>query len=262
MSIINYIKIVVMSVVMFCALNGMGVAQQWTGAADANGKIFRPGNVVIGLQPASRNIRDTDAMLEVSRTLAGSGVPLISAKTTYQDNTSTIFQVVSNGVYVGGANSKTSLLPSGSYDFAVGRGAVIGMNSITDRLPTDYRLAVGGKILAEEIRVKQIADWADYVFDTDYQLRSLPELEDYINTHHHLPDIPSASEVKQEGIGLGEMQATLLLKIEELTLHMIKQHKTIETLQNQLASLEQGQNSRSSGNPEEEPARMGERMDP
>lgn len=250
MSTINYIRIVVMSVVMFCTLNSMSVAQQWTGAANANGKIFRPGNVVIGLQPATRKSKDTDAMLEVSRIMAGSGIPLISAKTTYRDNTSTIFQVDSKGVYVGGAINKASTLPSGAYDFAVGRGAVIGMNSITDRLPTDYKLAVGGKILAEEVRIKQIADWADYVFDTDYQLRSLPELEDYINTHHHLPDIPSASEVQQEGIHLGEMQATLLLKIEELTLHMIEQHKTIETLQNQLVSLEQSQESRSSENPD------------
>ena len=238
---INYIKIAVMSVVMFCALSDMSVAQQWTGSANANGKIWRPGNVVIGLQPKTNRIKDTDAILELSRPIAGSGIPLISAKTTYQDNISTIFQVDTKGVYVGGAVSKTSRLPSGVYDFAVGRGAVIGLNNISEKLPTDYKLAVGGKIIAEEVRVKPIADWADYVFDPDYSLRSLPELENYIHTHHHLPDMPSASEVKREGIHLGEMQATLLLKIEELTLHMIEQHKTIETLQHQLASLEQNE---------------------
>ena len=125
------------------------------------------------------------------------------------------------------------------FDLAVHRGAVIGLNNVAARLPSDYALAVGGKILAEEVRVKSVNDWADRVFSTDYDLQSLPELEAYINTHRHLPDIPSAAEVREDGVSLSDMQAKLLLKIEELTLHMIEQNKVIEILQHKLASLEQ-----------------------
>ncbi|MDR4478168.1 MAG: hypothetical protein R3B37_00255 [Nitrospira sp.] len=86
---------------------------------------------------------------------------------------------------------------------------------------------------------KQIKDWADYVFQPDYQLKTLPEVEGFIRAHHHLSDIPSAVEAEQQGIGLGDMQAKLLRKIEELTLHLIEQHKTIESLQHNLARLEE-----------------------
>ena len=98
-------------------------------------------------------------------------------------------------------------------------------------------LVVGGKILAEEVRIKLIKDWADHVFNPDYQLARLPEVEQFIRAHHHLPDIPTAEEVETDGISLGQMQAKLLLKIEELTLHLIEQNKTIETLQRTLAHM-------------------------
>ena len=71
--------------------------------------------------------------------------------------------------------------------------------------------------------------------------RSLPEVADFIETHKHLPDIPSAAEVERDGISIGDMQAKLLAKIEELTLHMIEQHRTIETLQRKLDALEKGE---------------------
>lgn len=87
--------------------------------------------------------------------------------------------------------------------------------------PKDYRLAVNGKIRAQEIKV-ETANWPDYVFGKDYQLPSLPETEKYIKEKGHLPGIPSAEEVKANGIDLGEMNAKLLQKIEELMLHLIE----------------------------------------
>lgn len=89
-------------------------------------------------------------------------------------------------------------------------------------LPATYKLAVGGGIVAEEVLVKLQANWPDYVFDKQYGLMSLTDLEQYIATHRHLPDVPSASEVKDNGVKLGEMEAILLKKIEELTLHLIE----------------------------------------
>jgi hypothetical protein len=73
--------------------------------------------------------------------------------------------------------------------------------------------------------------WADFVFEPDYQLPSLQDLETYIKINKHLPDVPSASEVAKEGLDLGEMNKILLQKIEELTLHVIELEKKINVLQ-------------------------------
>lgn len=72
--------------------------------------------------------------------------------------------------------------------------------------------------------------WYDHVFYPDYKLRSLNELEDFIKQYNHLPEIPSAKEVEENGLDLGAMQGKLLLKIEELTLYIIQQQKEIEEL--------------------------------
>ena len=93
-----------------------------------------------------------------------------------------------------------------------------------------YRLAVAGNIIAEAVKVELQGSWPDYVFERDYDLLSLSKIESYIKQHGHLPNIPSADEVKREGIQLGEMDAMLLRKIEELTLHAIQQQKEIDHL--------------------------------
>lgn len=91
-------------------------------------------------------------------------------------------------------------------------------------------ILVNGLVKAKEIKVTNDG-WADYVFDKDYKLRSLKETEQYINENGHLPDIPSAKEIKRDGINIGKIQEKLLAKIEELTLHCIKLEKKIEILQ-------------------------------
>ena len=87
-------------------------------------------------------------------------------------------------------------------------------------------LEVLGTIRATEVRVE--TGWSDFVFDKDYKLPTLQEVEDHINEHKHLPDIPSEAEVKENGVSLGEMQAKLLQKIEELTLYTIELNKTVK----------------------------------
>ncbi|CAM4119787.1 hypothetical protein SAMN06265348_103265 [Pedobacter westerhofensis] len=88
-----------------------------------------------------------------------------------------------------------------------------------------YKMAVGGGILAEAVTVKLQANWPDYVFEKDYKTYSLPDLEKYINTYQHLPEIPSAKEVNENGINIGDMNTKLLRKIEELTLYLIEKDK-------------------------------------
>lgn len=89
------------------------------------------------------------------------------------------------------------------------------------------KLAVNGKIRAHEIKV-ETSNWPDYVFAKDYLLPSLQETEKHIKEKGHLPGIPSAEEVKANGIDLGEMNAKLLQKIEELTLHLIEKDKQLD----------------------------------
>ena len=101
-----------------------------------------------------------------------------------------------------------------------------------------YKLSVDGNIRTRKIHVDQDT-WADYVFDNNYQLRSIKELEQYIQTQKHLPDVPSAAEVKKEGLDLGDNQAILLKKIEELTLYVIEQNKRIDGQQKLLQQQQQ-----------------------
>jgi hypothetical protein len=97
----------------------------------------------------------------------------------------------------------------------------------------NYKLFVETGILTEKIRVavKNTGNWADYVFDPNYELNSLTELERFITSNKHLPNIPSADEVVKNGIDLGTMDAKLLEKIEELTLYVIQLNKKIEVLE-------------------------------
>jgi hypothetical protein len=71
------------------------------------------------------------------------------------------------------------------------------------------------------------------VFDEDYDLMSLSEVESFIKENKHLPDVPSAKEVKKDGLDVAEMNATLLKKVEELTLHIIELEKKVNELQNE-----------------------------
>ena len=96
-------------------------------------------------------------------------------------------------------------------------------------------LTVNGTILAKEVIVQ--SGWADYVFDQNYRLAPLREVEARIKAEHHLPGIPSAQEVAEHGASMGEMQAKLLSKVEELTLHLIEQEKRIEKLEAENAAL-------------------------
>nr|WP_162989047.1 hypothetical protein [Pedobacter schmidteae] len=107
--------------------------------------------------------------------------------------------------------------------------------------PKGYRLAVNGKIRAQEIKV-ETSNWPDYVFAKNYQLSTLQETEKHIKEKGHLPGIPSAEDVKTNGIDLGEMNAKLLQKIEELTLHLIEMNSRLRVVENENAVLKKSIN--------------------
>jgi len=106
--------------------------------------------------------------------------------------------------------------------------------------PGNYRLYVQGGILTEKIKVAVSTDavnWSDFVFNSDYKLRSLSEVEKYVKANKHLPEIPSSEEVYRNGLDLVQMDAKLLMKIEELTLYMIELKKENEKLKVQVELL-------------------------
>ncbi|MEO8149626.1 MAG: hypothetical protein ABI723_18450 [Bacteroidia bacterium] len=101
----------------------------------------------------------------------------------------------------------------------------------TGNIASGYKLSVKGKIMCEEMKVQLQANWPDYVFAPQYNCLSLSEVENYINEHKHLPGIPSAETIKNDGLSVGDMQARMMEKIEELTLYVIALEKKVKTLE-------------------------------
>ena len=118
--------------------------------------------------------------------------------------------------------------PSNS-QMIINSGGQVGIG--TENFVGNHLLYVGGKIICEELTVKLEADWADYVFEEDYQRLTLNELEGFILKNKHLPGIPSAQEIAETGVGVGDMQRAQMEKIEELTLYILELHERIETLE-------------------------------
>lgn len=100
----------------------------------------------------------------------------------------------------------------------------------TNVIPEGYLMAVDGKIITEKVVVRNSGNWPDFVFEKNYRLPDLSEVEQYIQENNHLPEIPTASEVENEGQDLAEMNRLLLKKVEELTLYIIEQGKEIKRL--------------------------------
>ncbi|KGO88240.1 hypothetical protein Q765_04185 [Flavobacterium rivuli WB 3.3-2 = DSM 21788] len=122
------------------------------------------------------------------------------------------------------------------YVGSVGFGDFPAMTTIPNA--SIYRFFVKGGILAEEVRVRLQSGWADYVFANNYKLLSLKDTEKYIAANGHLPNMPSAAQVEDQGIEMGNIVKLQQEKIEELTLHLIEQNKQIEALKLQTTEIE------------------------
>lgn len=118
---------------------------------------------------------------------------------------------------------------------------VIGYETEEVFTPDGYKLFVTGGILSEKFKaaLKNTSQWSDHVFEKDYALMPLNQVEDYIKANKHLPNIPSADELVKEGLDLADMQAKQMEKIEELTLYLIEMKKDIEKLKAENASLKE-----------------------
>ncbi len=132
---------------------------------------------------------------------------------------------ISMGLEVGDASFEDSKLTVRS-DAIFDKSVAIGTE-----VQDGYDLAVCGKIRATEVKVNVASEWCDYVFEEDYKLRDLSEVDAFIKENKHLPEIPSAEVVDKEGIAVSEMLILMMKKIEELTLYTIEQEKRIKELE-------------------------------
>jgi hypothetical protein len=129
-----------------------------------------------------------------------------------------------SGLYLGVNNGNIRLDVTNGH-VAIGTVNLTGVNADA------YKLAVAGKVICEEVRVKLASSgWPDYVFSNNYKLPSLAEVETFIDQHKHLPNVPSAAEVEKDGIAVGDMQKRMMEKIEELTLYVIELQKQVDQL--------------------------------
>lgn len=145
---------------------------------------------------------------------------------------------VSKKGYIGfGANNGGSIYlgtDESQYSLYVQQNGDIGIGTYNP----DEKLSVNGKIKTKEVIVS-LTGWSDFVFKKSYNLPTLEEVENHINTKGHLKDIPSEAEVLKNGIEVGEMNSKLLQKIEELTLYTIEQEKEINAQKEELANLKE-----------------------
>jgi len=182
--------------------NTYGLIFEKTGATNDNTKIWRRSGNSLAIQYVDHSLR-FDAL----------GDKPVLFKNSLDETTATIHPA-GNSYVKGGFSVGTSTLPSG------------------------YILAVDGKAIIEEVQVEMSGTWPDYVFSENYELTPLSEIKSYVAKNHHLPDVPSADQVAQDGINLGEMNAVLLKKIEELTLHLIDIKEENLTIRKRLTTIE------------------------
>lgn len=128
----------------------------------------------------------------------------------------------------------------GRGDMVINENGNVGIGTTLANNPENYKLAIMGKVgVYDDLIIENTSTtWADYVFESNYQLLSLDNVEDYIRSNKHLPNVPSAEEVRENGVNVVEMDATLLRKIEELTLYMIDMKNQNERLEEKVSTLE------------------------
>ena len=218
-----------------CALGALVLcASAWaqTGWQPSGTNIyFNSGNVGIGTTSPGQALSVADGDIEINSESPGRRVGFLVGDTfTNSSSIATARYGLTMGTdrgYMVGVSgwAGLSLYTGDTERLRITNGGNVGIGATNPQ----QKLSVNGTIGAREVVVTS-SGWSDYVFRPGYRLRPLSEVALYIKEKHQLPDIPTESEVKENGISVGEMQAKLLAKIEELTLHMIKSEERNQDL--------------------------------
>jgi hypothetical protein len=200
------------------------------GTSNPTHKLHTAGDVLftsalqVGRNVGIGGLPSTFSMLKVNNPAAATGIEVDMSTNTVD------YQKV---LYMRYAHEETELIKvenatTGHIPFILESSGRLVISNETEKI---LQLEPSGLLRARRIRVDSDT-WADFVFDKNYKLMPLNELEQYVVTENHLPNVPSAQDVIQNGVDLVEMNKILLQKVEELTLYIINQEKRL----NQLAS--------------------------
>lgn len=140
-----------------------------------------------------------------------------------------------HGLYLGANNSSCMYLDTSNHIYMGMIDTFVAQ--IRQDLKNKYTLFVAKGVLSEDYGIGPKSTWSDFVFNRDYTLKTIPEVEEFISENNHLPDVPSAEQVAEEGYSQHDMNKILLQKIEELTLYTIQQQKEIQELKTELNNL-------------------------
>lgn len=144
------------------------------------------------------------------------GIGTMSPNATYRLDVSG--SINASALFVNGSAITGSQWTTTGTNVSFGLAGNVGIGSSNP----DAKLTVNGTVHAKEVKVDLSVPGPDYVFDKEYNLLSLEDVRNYIATHNHLPEVPSASEMEKNGVNVSEMNMILLKKVEELTLYIME----------------------------------------
>ncbi len=198
------------------------------------------GDPIWGIEPNNSPATNVALDLHVNtgkaikaRTYNG-GLSMFEIENYGNNQTSTIFKVFGDGrLRMGNTNTTPN-----AYLSITANGNYNGIEVIGTGGNRDFLVSNIGHVFAPEIRVKA-GTIPDYVFESNYKLRTLKEVEDFYKLYKHLPKVPSEKEILANNLNLGDMSTTLLKKVEELTIYLVEQNKQLEIAKKEIETLKQ-----------------------